>query len=128
MFRKANRKEDETIPEALLASIPDVGARREAPAPAATHFVEVHSGAARPGAPPQLAAMRQELETVFARELSHVENAVANALSQMEAELVKANDQIALLRMENEELHRARETAAKRLEALRALVMREDAG
>lgn len=128
MFRKQSRKEDEPISEDLLAAIPDVGQERGASPQVTTRFVPVDAGGAKPGGAASLAQMRQELEVVFARELSHVEQAVANALAQMEAELVKANDQIALLRIENEELQRARDAAAKRLEALRALVMREDAG
>lgn len=127
MFRRQARKEEEAISEALLASIPEVDAPKDARKGRKTaRFVEVSDGASPAPAPlPNLAHMRQELEAAFAREMSVVEQAVAGALRDMEARLVKAQDEIAILRMENEELGRARDAHAKRLEALRNLALRE---
>lgn len=128
MFRRQARKEEDAISEALLASIPEVGAAGEGKKAAKppTRFVEMPEPPTAPSTAPSLAQMRQELESVFTREITQVEQAVAAALRQMEERLVKANDEIAILRLENAELQRARDANAKRLEALRSLALREE--
>lgn len=139
LFRK--QKEDDAISEELLAAIPDVGAGGRDDAKTILVHTAVADDEAPPARPARAAArapaehvhspalgnalgqMRRQMEDAFARELDRVEGTMAEALRQMEERLQLANDRLTALRIENDELQKAKAGYERKLDALRQLAL-----
>lgn len=150
LFRKRQSAAtaDETIPDDLLANIPDVGSKD--PPATSVAFVEVTDadeaaiplpaswkpaeaprpagrkrGGDAPPAGPDVAAMvqdvRRQMESVFSRELGKVEDSLSATLHDLQARLERANAEVEGLRRENESLLRMKLEYDRKAEALKEL-------
>ena len=145
LSRRQAARQEESIPEDLIASIPLLTEAGEVehttfaieheedssvmPAPAPEETLQMPPPAEDPATPLSTGAtlaqqLRYDLGEALARELDRGSEAITAAMGDLEARLAQAEADLAAARAEVEHERNARETAEKRLAAFKELALK----